>query len=73
MVKMAKNIFVRGEFKKLREENRKYEKAVAELGKKISEHRQRELNFQNAKFETMAEKIQEQYYLTKEKIAFESE
>ena len=70
---MAKNIFVRGEFKKLREENRKYEKAVAELGKKISEHRQRELNFQNAKFETMAEKIQEQYYLTKEKIAFESE
>lgn len=72
-ISMAKNIFVRGGFKKLREENWKYEKAVAELDKKIFEYRQRKLNFQNAKFETMAEKIQEQYYLTKEKICLESE
>ena len=71
-ISMAENIFVHGDFKKLREEKRRYEKSVSNFEKKFAEHQQREFDFKNAKFETMAEKIQEQYYLTKEKILLET-
>lgn len=71
-ISMAENIFVHGDLKKLREENRKYEKAVADFEKKISKYQQREIDFKNAKWENFAEQIQEQYYLTKEKIILET-
>ena len=69
---MAKNIFVHGDFKKLREEKRKYEKVVSDFEKKISKYQQREFDFKNAKWENSAKKIQEQYYLAKEKIILET-
>ena len=71
-ISMAENIFVHGEFKKLREEKRKYEKAVADFEKNFSKYQQRESDFKNANWENLSEKIQEQYYLTKEKIILET-
>ena len=71
-ISMAENIFVHGDFKKMREEKRKCEKAISSFEKKISENQQRESDFKNANWENSAEKILEQYYLTKEKIILES-
>lgn len=71
-ISIAENIFVHGDFKKLREEKRKYEKAVSDFEKKFAEHQQHESDFKNAKWENLSEKIQERYYLTKEKIILES-
>ena len=71
-ISMAENIFVHGDFKKLREEKREYEKAVKCFEKKSAENQQRESDFKNTNWENSAEKIQEQYYLTKEKILLES-
>ncbi len=71
-ISMAENIFVHGDLKKLRWEKHKYEKAVADFEKKISKYQQRKVDFQNANYENSAKKIQEQYYLTKEKIILET-
>lgn len=71
-ISMAENIFVHGDFKKLRDEKRKYEKAVSNFEKKFADYQQHESDFKNAKWENLSEKIQEQYYLTKEKIMLES-
>lgn len=71
-ISMAENIFVHGDFKKLREEKRKYEKSVSSLEKKFLKCQQREVDFKNTKWKNSAEKIQEQYYLTKEKIILET-
>ena len=71
-ISMAENIFVHGDFKKLREEKREFEKSVSNFEKKFTEYQQRESEFKNANFENSAERIQEQYYLTKEKIILET-
>jgi len=71
-ISMAENIFVHGDFKKLREEKLKFEKAVSNFEKEFSEYQQRESDFKNANLENSAEKLQEQYYLTKEKIILET-
>lgn len=71
-ISMAKNIFVHGGFKKLREEKRKHEKAVGNFEKKFASYQERESDFKNTKCENLSEKLQEQYYLTKEKIILES-
>ncbi|MBR6012594.1 MAG: MobA/MobL family protein [Selenomonadaceae bacterium] len=71
-ISMAENIFVHGDLKKLRDEKRKYEKAVSSLEKKFLKYQQREIAFKNANWKNFAEQIQEQYYLTKEKIILES-
>ncbi|MBR6013606.1 MAG: hypothetical protein IK062_07485 [Selenomonadaceae bacterium] len=71
-ISMAENIFVHGDLKKLREEKRKYEKSVSNFEKKFLKCQQREVDFKNTKWKNSAEKIQEQYYLTKEKIMLET-
>jgi len=71
-ISMAENIFVRGAFKKLRGEKRKYEKAIGSFEKKFLEYEQRESDFKSENWENLSEKLQEQYYLTKEKITLES-
>lgn len=71
-ISMAENIFVHGDLKKLREEKRKYEKAICGFEKKFSEYEQRESDLKNENWENLSEKLREQYYLTKEKITLES-
>ena len=56
----------------MREEKRKYEKAVADFEKKFSKYQQHEVDFKNANWKNSAEQIQEQYYLSKEKIILET-
>jgi len=68
---IAKNIFVHDGFKKLRSEQEKYKKALADYKRETSEMRERELLFSNRKWTNRAEKFQAQYYLTKEKIHWE--
>ena len=65
---IAKNFFTQDGFKKLRSEQEKYEKALADYERETSEIRERELLFQNRKWTNNGEKLQAQYYLTKEKI-----
>ena len=71
-ISMAENIFVHGDFKKLREEKREFEKTFSNFEKKFAEYQQRESDFKNTNCENSAEKIQEQYYLTKEKFLLET-
>ena len=66
------NIFVHGNFKKLRDEKREFKKTFSNFEKKFEEYQQRESDFKNANCENSAERIQEQYYLTKEKIIWET-
>lgn len=70
-INIAKNIFVLDGFKKLRSEQEKYKKALADYERETSEMRQRELLFSNRKWTNRAEKFQAQYYLTKAKINLE--
>ena len=65
---IAKNIFVHDGFKKLRTEQEKYKKALADYERETSEMREREILFSHRKWMNQAEKFQAQYYLTKEKI-----
>ena len=67
-ISIAKNIFVHDDFKKLRSEQEKYEKALADYQRETLEMRERELLFANRKWSNRAEKFQAQYYLMKEKI-----
>ena len=67
-VSIAKNFFAQDGFKKLRSEQEKYEKALADYEQETSEIREREFLFQNRKWTNNGEKLQAQYYLTKEKI-----
>ena len=65
---IAKNIFVQGGFKKLRSEQESYQKALAKYERDVSENRKREMFFKNANWTNRGVKLQEQYYLTKEKM-----
>ena len=65
---IAKNFFVHDGFKKLRTEQEKYKKALADYERETSEMRERELSFSHRKWTNQAEMFQAQYYLTKEKI-----
>ena len=49
-ISMAENIFVHGDFKKLREEKREYEKSISNFEKKFEEYQQRESDFKNANY-----------------------
>ena len=68
---IAQNIFVQGGFKKLRSEQESYQKALAKYERDVSENRKREKFFQNANWTNLGVKLQEQYYITKEKIKLE--
>ena len=70
-ISFAKNFFVLDGFKKLRSEQEKYKKALADYERETSEMRERKLLFTNRKWANQTEKFQAQYYLTKEKIHLE--
>ena len=69
---MAQNIFAKGGFKKLHEEERQYEKAAKIFERAKSEYHQNKLGFQNTVWKNSGEKIQAHYYLVREKVELES-
>ena len=68
---IAKNIFLNGDLKKLNVEKRKNEKAEKKLDSDFKFYQEQKFIFDNLKCETVGEKIQQMYYLTKTKIELE--
>ena len=68
---IAKNFFVHDGFKKLQIEQEEYEKALANYERDFAENRKREIFFKNANWTNHGVKLQERYYITKEKIHLE--
>ena len=71
-ISIAKNIFVHDGFKKLQIEQEEYEKALANYKREKSENCKREIFFNNTDWTNLGVKLQEQYYITKEKIHLEA-
>jgi len=67
----AKNIFVHGSLKKLSIEQKVYEKELARYQREKSENQKRAMDFNNRQWDSYGDKLQAQYYLTKEKIQLE--
>ena len=65
---IAKNIFVHGALKKLHIAQESYKKALTQYEREMSENRKREIFFKNTNWTNSGVKLQEQYYITKEKI-----
>ena len=72
---MAKNIFVRGDFKRLREEIRRYKKNVQRLAPKLLAYAKEEKEFQTRDWSIFPHStfLQAQYYLTKQRTLLELE
>ena len=72
---MAKNIFVRGEYKRLREEIRRYKKAEQQFAQKSLAYSQEEKQFQTRDWSVFPRYtfLQVQYYLTKQRTLLEIE
>ena len=72
---MAKNIFVRGDFKRLREDIRRYKKEEQRLAPKLLAYAEEEKQFQTRDWSVFPRSIflQEQYYLTKQRTLLEVE
>ena len=68
---IAKNIFLKGSFKKLNAEKLKYDKASKKLNSGFNFYREQKFIFDNTKWENPAEKIQKFYYLTKTQFSLE--
>ena len=66
---MAKNIFVRGEFKRLREQFRRYKKDEQRLAQKLFVYSKEEKGFKTQDWTV----LQEQYYLLKQRTLLEVE
>lgn len=71
-ISIAKNIFVHDGFKKLQIEQEEYEKALANYERDFAENCKQEIFFNNANWTNCGVKLQEQYYITKEKINLEA-
>ena len=74
-ISMAKNIFVHGDFKRLRENVRRYKKDKQRLVQKSLAYSQEEKQFQtrNWSFLPHSTFLQQQYYLTKQRTLLELE
>ena len=74
-VAMAKNIFVKGDLKKLRAALRQYKKDNARFAKNLDSFNKRNLIFQNTKWtaDNQTTFLQEKYSLIKEKLKLDSE
>lgn len=74
-VSMAKNIFVKGDLKKLRASFHQLQKDNEKLTKNIEEYNKREEKFKSTKWTTanQGDFLQEKYLLTKEKMELEVE
>ena len=70
-MKIAKNIFLNGDLKKLNAEKRNYEKAVKNFNSDLQFFSEQKLKLENVKVERYAEKFQQVYYQTKTKIELE--
>ena len=72
---MAKNIFVRGAYKRLREEMRRYKKAEQRLAPKLLAYAKEEKQFQTQDWSVFPRStfLQQQYYLTKQRTLLELE
>ena len=72
---MAKNIFAHGNFKRLREEIRRYKKEEQRLAQKSFAYSQEEKQFQTRNWSLLPHStfLQQQYYLTKQRILLELE
>ena len=72
---MAKNIFVRGEYKRLREEIRRYKKAEQRLAPKLLAYAKEEKAFQKRDWTVFPRStfLQQQYYLLKHRTLLELE
>ncbi len=72
---MAKNIFVRGEYKRLREKIRRYKKEEQKLAPKLLAYAKEEKEFQKRDWSVFPRStfLQVQYYLTKQRTLLELE
>ena len=72
---MAKNIFVRGDFKRLREDIRRYKKDEQQLAQKLIAYNKEEKKFQREDWKVLPRSsfLQTQYYLTKHRTLLELE
>ena len=72
---MAKNIFVHGDYKRLREEIRRYKKAEQRLAPKLFAYAKEEKEFQTQDWSGFPRSsfLQQQYYLTKQRTLLELE
>ena len=72
---MAKNIFVHGDFKRLRESIRRYKKDEFSLAQKLLDYAREEKEFQSRDWSLFPRSsfIQQQYYLTKQRTLLELE
>ena len=72
---IAKNIFVRGDYKRLREEIRRYKKEEQRLAPKLLAYAKEEKQFQERDWSVFPRStfLQEQYYLTKQRTLLEVE
>ena len=72
---MAKNIFVHGDFKRLREEMRRYKKDEQRLAPKLLAYAKEEKEFQKRDWSAFPRStfLQQQYYLTKQRTLLELE
>ena len=72
---MAKNIFVGGDYKKLREDFRRYKKDEQRLAPKLLAYAKEEKNFQKRDWSIFPQStfLQHRYYLTKQRILLELE
>ena len=72
---MAKNIFVRGDFKRLRESIRRYKKDKQKLAQKLFAYSKKEKQFKSKDWTVLPRStfLREQYYLTKERMWLEVE
>ena len=72
---IAKNIFVNGEYKRLREDIRRYKKAEQRLAQKSLAYSKEEKEFQTRDWTLFSHSIflQQQYYLTKQRTLLEVE
>ena len=68
---IAKNVFLKGELKKLKMEKRKCEKAAKKLELDFESFQKENLNFENTG-QNAAEKFQQKYYFVKRKIELEN-
>ena len=72
---MAKNIFVRGEYKRLREEVRRYKKKEQKLAPKLLAYARKEKELQTRDWKVFLRStfLQQQYYLLKQRTMLELE
>ena len=70
---MAKNIFVHGDYKKLREKIRRYKKEEQRLAPKLLAYNKKEKEFQTRDWSVFPRStfLQQQYYLTKQRTLLE--